>query len=103
MSQLEYGDYYKFVASAGIALLVAAVLLPWVFLHETFDLSLETAKIALLTPEAQSVIRTRQSQVALIIKFVPCVSGTFPRIASRNFVTGCVITDVTSQVRAFGF
>jgi hypothetical protein len=36
MSQLEYGDYYKFIASVGIALIAVAILLPWLFLHESF-------------------------------------------------------------------
>jgi hypothetical protein len=74
MAQLEYGDYYKFVASAGIALLAAAVLLPWMFLRESFDLAMETSKLALLTPDAQNVIRERQHLVALIITWIPKIS-----------------------------
>jgi len=74
MAQLEYGDYYKFVASAGIALLVAAVLLPWLFLREPFDLAIEGSKIALLTPDAQNVLRERQHLIAAIITLIPFAS-----------------------------
>jgi hypothetical protein len=28
MAQLEYGDYYKFIVSAGIALIAGAVVVP---------------------------------------------------------------------------
>lgn len=74
MAQLEYGDYYKFVASAGIALLVVAVVLPWIFLREPFDLAIEAAKIAQLTPEAQNIIHERQHLVALAINYIPRLS-----------------------------
>jgi hypothetical protein len=86
MSQLEYGDYYKFAASAGIALLVAAGLLPWAFLNESFDLTLEASKIALLTPEAQSLIYTRQHLVALFVNIVPWASGALA--LAGVFLTG---------------
>jgi hypothetical protein len=54
MAQLEYGDYYKFVASAGIALIAGAVVVPWMFLREPFDLAVEASKIGLLTPDART-------------------------------------------------
>jgi hypothetical protein len=75
MAQLEYGDYYKFLASAGIALLAGAVVVPWMFLREPFDLALEASKIALLTPEAQSIIHTRQHLIALAVRSMPYASG----------------------------
>lgn len=33
MAQIEYGDFYKFVVSLGIALVLAAILVPWLFLR----------------------------------------------------------------------
>jgi hypothetical protein len=86
MSQLEYGDYYKFAASAGIALLVAAALLPWAFLREPFDLFHEAAKIALLTPEAQDLIHKRQHLVDVIVKIVPWISTVLALVGA--FLTG---------------
>jgi hypothetical protein len=75
MAQLEYGDYYKFVASAGIALLAAAVILPWMFLREPFDLAIEAAKIAQLSPQAQNIVHARQHLVATAIHYLPVASG----------------------------
>jgi len=75
MGQLEYGDYYKFIASAGIALIAGAVIVPWMFLREPFDLAIEASKIALLTPDAQNIIHTRQHLIASIINFLPLASG----------------------------
>lgn len=86
MSQLEYGDYYKFAASAGIALLVAAALLPWAFLREPFDLLLQTSKIALLTPEAQRLIYKRQHLVDVIVDIVPWISVALA--VAGGFLTG---------------
>lgn len=75
MAQLEYGDYYKFIASAGIALVAGALVMPWMFLREPFDLAIETSKIALLTPDAQNIIHTRQHLIATIINYLPLASG----------------------------
>jgi hypothetical protein len=75
MAQLEYGDYYKFIASAGIALIAGAVVAPWMFLREPFDLAIETSKIALLTPDAQNIIHARQHLIAITINYLPLTSG----------------------------
>lgn len=75
MAQLEYGDYYKFLASAGIALLAGAVVVPWMFLREPFDLALEASKITLFTPEAQNIIHTRQHLIAVAVHCMPYASG----------------------------
>jgi hypothetical protein len=85
MAQLEYGDYYKFIASAGIALIVGAIVVPWMFLREPFDLAIEVSKIALLTPEAQNIVHTRQHLVGTAINSLPQMSGLM-------FVAGAVLT-----------
>jgi hypothetical protein len=85
MAQLEYGDYYKFTASAGITLIAGAVVVPWMFLREPFDLAMEASKVALLTPDAQNVIHTRQHLVAAAIHFLPWASGAMA-------IVGAVLT-----------
>src|SRR6266446_1085001 len=75
MGQLEYGDYYKFIASAGIALVAGAVVVPWMFLREPFDLAIEASKIALLTPDAQNIVHARQHLIVTTIKYLPLASG----------------------------
>ena len=71
MAQLEYGDFYKFVASAGIALIAGAVGVPWLFLREPFDLNVDTSKLRTLTPIAQSAVMHRQLLVAHVLPWLP--------------------------------
>lgn len=87
-SQLEYGDYYKFIASAGIALIVGAVAIPWLFLREPFDLAVEASKIGLLTPDAQNIIHARQHLVAVIIGRLPIVSAVMASLGTVLTVIG---------------
>lgn len=75
MAQLEYGDFYKFVASAGIALVAGAFAVPWLFLREPFDLAIETSKLKTLTPIAQGAVTLRQEIVADILPWLPWVSA----------------------------
>lgn len=75
MPQLEYGDYYKFVISCGIGLIFVSVGLPWLFLHDPFDLLIETSKIANLTPQARDVVLHRQRIVSVIIILIPYASA----------------------------
>jgi len=74
--QIEYGDFYKFIVSVGIALLIAAVLLPWLFLREPFDLLVDANQITHLTPAAQAILASRQLLLARAFHFVPWISGT---------------------------
>jgi hypothetical protein len=71
MAQLEYGDFYKFVVSVGITLIVLAAGLLWLFLREPFDLLIESSKLAAITPVAKNVIMRRQELTALIWTVVP--------------------------------
>jgi len=73
--QLEYGDFYKFIVSIGIALIIAAVVLPWLFLREPFDLLLDSNQLARLTPSAQAIIAEREHFLATIFHLVPWISG----------------------------
>jgi hypothetical protein len=38
MDKFEFSDLYKFLVSAGIVLVGLAILLPWFYLKEPFDL-----------------------------------------------------------------
>jgi hypothetical protein len=87
-NQLEYGDYYKFIASAGIALIVGAVAIPWLFLREPFDLAVEASKIGLLTPDAQNIIHARQHLVAVIIGRLQIVSAVMASLGTVLTVIG---------------
>jgi hypothetical protein len=76
MPQLEYGDYYKFRVSVGIALVVVAVFVPWLFLRESFDLLLDSNQLLHLTSTAQIILGERQHLLASIFRIVPWVSGS---------------------------
>ena len=99
MAQLEYGDYYKFIASAGIALIAGAVIVPWMFLREPFDLAIEASKIALLTPDAQNIVHARQHLIATTISYLPLASGVSVRGSPR--LTFSQNLSVETEVMAF--
>jgi len=51
--KFEYSDFYKFIASAGIALISLAVIVPWLFFREPFDLLLSTNELAYLSTASE--------------------------------------------------
>jgi len=69
--------HYKFFVSCGIALIIVSIGLPWLFLHESFDLLLESSKLSALTKTAQTVITQRQNIVAFMLNVIPFVSPVF--------------------------
>jgi hypothetical protein len=75
LAQLEYGDYYKFIVSCDIGLLLVAIGLPWLFLRKPFDLLVEVSKLNSMTPLARDVVLHRQWLVAGIIRFIPYASS----------------------------
>jgi hypothetical protein len=85
---MEYSDFYKFSVSLGIALLLAAVLAPWLFLREPFDLMVESSRLKLLTPIAQDVISLRQATLLRLVPFIPWVSGFLFVAGALTVTTG---------------
>jgi hypothetical protein len=74
MTQIEYSDFYKFTVSVGIALIVLAAVVPWLFLREHFDLLVDSAQLAHLTPAAQAIVADRQLLVQRIFRYIPWIS-----------------------------
>jgi hypothetical protein len=74
VAQIEYGDFYKFVVSLGIALVVAAILTPWLFLREPFDLMIEASRLSQLTPVAQQIVLLRQTYLLRLLPVIPWFS-----------------------------
>jgi hypothetical protein len=99
MAQLEYGDYYKFISSAGIALIAGAVAVPWMFLREPFDLAIEVSKIAMLTPDAQNTIHMRQHLIAAIFHYLPEASGSMAAAGAFLIVYGLLAWRSRQSVR----
>ena len=102
MAQLEYGDFYKFVASAGIALIAGAIAVPWLFLREPFDLGIETATLTKLTPIAQGAVTLRQEIVADLLPWVPWVSAVLAILGTILVICGLVLWYKRQRVRDRG-
>lgn len=88
MEKIEYGDLYKFLASLGLALIVLAVVAPWLFLREPFDLQLEAGKLDGLTEGARSLILYRQQVTIALVRSVPWISGVLLLLGSTSLVAG---------------
>lgn len=74
MTKLEYGDLYKFLASLGIVLISLSMLVPWLFLRESFDGLLKPSDISELTPTAEALLKYRQEAALWVIRSLWWVS-----------------------------
>ena len=74
MSQFEYNDLNKFFVSIGVFLVGLTFLLPWLFLKESFDLTITVEELNKLTPSARSIIKNRQSIIGTFSYVIPLVS-----------------------------
>lgn len=82
IDKLDYGDYHKFKVSLGVACLIAAFLVPWVFLREPFDLMVESNQLAKLTTEAQQLIEYRLAVARWLIWLTPFLSAALLALGS---------------------
>lgn len=73
--KFEFGDLYKFFVSLGAVIIAIAILVPWLFLREPFDLLKPESEIKAATAIAQSVILERQKRVSEVIAILPWFSG----------------------------
>jgi hypothetical protein len=67
--KFDFGDLYKFVVSAGLALVGMSILSVWLIFKEPFDLKVKESELLLLTPVAQEVIKYRQHVVGILVNF----------------------------------
>jgi hypothetical protein len=102
MAQLEYGDFYKFVASAGIALVAGAFAVPWLFLREPFDLTIEASKLKTLTPAARDAVMHRQEIVAGVLVWLPLASAVLAILGLVLLICGLVMWYTRQRVRDRG-
>jgi len=91
MNKPEYSDLYKFIVSLGLILIAFAILLPWLFLRESFDVLVSASEIANLTQTAQALISYRQNvslwfvQNIFLISSIPAVAGLVTLISGLVF------------------
>lgn len=67
--KFDFGDLYKFIVSAGLALVGMSILAVWLIFKEPFDLNIKESELLLLTPAAQGVIAYRQHVVGFLVSF----------------------------------
>jgi hypothetical protein len=49
-------------------MVLAAILVPWLFLREPFDLMIEASRLSRLTPVAQQIVLLRQANLLRILR-----------------------------------
>lgn len=95
--KFEYGDFYKFLVSLGVALIGLSLVVPWLFLREPFDLLLTTTDLAELTPLAEDVIAQRQIQVSIILRMLPWLIGAAFLLGAAMLIVGGIMWFRRSQ------
>lgn len=75
MTRLEFSDFYKFLVSLGSVLVALALILPWLFLRESFDALVSVSDISKLTLAGQALIRHRQTSALWFIQNTIWISG----------------------------
>jgi hypothetical protein len=66
--KLDYSDLYKFTVSVGVVLIFLALLIPWLFLSASFDVTLTASDVQGLTPAGQLLVGYRQSTAAWFLQ-----------------------------------
>jgi len=74
MPRIDFGHFYKFVASVGLVLVAASIALPWLFSQTTAVLNIPAGSIAKLTDVSQVVILQRQQALSWAQVAVPWVA-----------------------------
>jgi hypothetical protein len=90
MDKFDYSDLYKFLVSAGIVLIGLSVLLPWIYLRESFDLIIEKNKLLLLTEQAQTIIKNRQNLVSHFYFLIPKISLVLAGLGIISLLYGII-------------
>jgi hypothetical protein len=91
MNKPEYSDLYKFLVSLGILLIAFAILLPWLFLRESFDTLVTVSDIANLTSTAQTLIEYRQNTALWFIKNIVWIISIPAAIGLVFFLYGFLL------------
>jgi hypothetical protein len=63
LGNIQYTAFYKFLVSLGLVLVALGLAIPWLLLHESFDLFVSRSDLERLTPLAQETIKHRQAIV----------------------------------------
>jgi hypothetical protein len=75
MKPIDFGDFYKFSASLGLALVIFAFVFPWLVLTEDFDFKLQKTQYEALSATVQQIVETRQKLATRLTESTPYISG----------------------------
>lgn len=89
LGNVQYTAFYKFLVSLGLILVALGLGIPWLLLHESFDLFVKTSDLEHLTPLAQETIKHRQAIIHASSLIAPWAS-----IALVLFGLGLVILGI---------
>jgi hypothetical protein len=91
MTKLEFGDFYKFLVSLGSVLVALSMLLPWLFLRESFNALVGVSDISELTPSAQALVSHQQRSALWFVRNAPWISGGFAIVGVALLTLGLVL------------
>lgn len=72
--KFEFGDLYRFIVSLGVVLIGLALIGPWLFFKEPFDLLRTQAELNALTAVGKAAIADRQEVAAFFVRWMPWFS-----------------------------
>jgi hypothetical protein len=91
MTKLEFGDFYKFLVSLGSVLVALSLLLPWLFLRESFNALVSVSDISELTSSGQELVSHQQSSALWFVRNASWISGGFAIVGVALLTLGLVL------------
>lgn len=76
MEKLNYNDFNKFLVSLGVILIGLALLIPWLFLKESYNIPTKI-EIDSLTDISKNIIEVKQGYLLIFSNLIPWISVFF--------------------------
>ncbi len=77
MENLNYNDFNKFLVSLGVILIGLALLIPWLFLKESYNLNNIELDINSLSTISKEIFNSKQTYLLIFSKSIPWISISF--------------------------
>jgi hypothetical protein len=88
--KIDFGHFYKFVASVGLLVVFLAFAVPWFVTQSLASLDLSERTVAELTPTARGVIALRQALLSDFQQLLPWISGGLLALGLACLIWGLV-------------
>ena len=73
MEKLNYNDFNKFLVSLGVILIGLALLIPWLFLKESYNIP-SKSEIDSLTEISKNIFEVKQGYLLIFSNLIPWIS-----------------------------